>query len=184
MCTLNVTNWFSHQLTEVAYDLFLLQVHSHLENSKFHLHQTQNQQVKQYLTLGSKLASSAGQGHAIPHPHTPGQPLATVPIMRNGHMASVSDSSNPNSPVTLLTMTNHDSEVSRPMENRKCLNVNYDVAEYMELKLKELKMCLVLTGKGWNSIQEFEPQTRSHTDQLKVVIFVDFAILSPSTFCQ
>ncbi|XP_041819753.1 transcription factor EC isoform X6 [Chelmon rostratus] len=87
-------------------------VHSHLENSKFHLHQTQNQQVKQYLTLGSKLASSAGQGHAVPHPHTPGQPLATVPVMRNGHMASVSDSSNPNSPVTLLTMANHDSEVS------------------------------------------------------------------------
>ncbi|KAM3587312.1 uncharacterized protein V6R79_001632 [Siganus canaliculatus] len=85
-------------------------VHSHLENSKFHLHQSQNQQVKQYLTLGSKLASSAGQGHAVPHPHTPGQPLATVPIMRNGHMASVSDSSNPNSPVTLLTMANHDSE--------------------------------------------------------------------------
>ncbi|XP_070848190.1 transcription factor EC isoform X5 [Chaetodon trifascialis] len=32
--------------------------------------------------------------------------------MRNGHMASVSDGSNPNSPVTLLTMANHDSEVS------------------------------------------------------------------------
>ncbi|XP_070848187.1 transcription factor EC isoform X2 [Chaetodon trifascialis] len=79
-------------------------VHSHLENSKFHLHQTQNQQVKQYLTLGSK------QGHAVTHPHTPGQPLATVPVMRNGHMASVSDGSNPNSPVTLLTMANHDSE--------------------------------------------------------------------------
>ncbi|KAA8580079.1 hypothetical protein FQN60_005614 [Etheostoma spectabile] len=87
-------------------------VQSHLENSKFHLHQTQNQQVKQYLTLGSKLASSAGQGHAVPHPHAPGQPLATVPIMRNGHMASVSDGSNPNSPVTLLTMASHDSEVS------------------------------------------------------------------------
>ncbi|XP_032361329.1 transcription factor EC isoform X2 [Etheostoma spectabile] len=85
-------------------------VQSHLENSKFHLHQTQNQQVKQYLTLGSKLASSAGQGHAVPHPHAPGQPLATVPIMRNGHMASVSDGSNPNSPVTLLTMASHDSE--------------------------------------------------------------------------
>ncbi|XP_068163084.1 transcription factor EC isoform X2 [Antennarius striatus] len=85
-------------------------VHSHLENSKFHLHQTQNQQVKQYLTLGSKLASSAGQGPAVPHPHTPGQALATVPIMRNGHMVSVSDGSNPNSPVTLLSMANHDSE--------------------------------------------------------------------------
>ncbi|XP_031721608.1 transcription factor EC isoform X3 [Anarrhichthys ocellatus] len=91
-------------------DLQLLQVQSHLENSKFHLHQTQNQQVKQYLTLGSKLASSAGQGHAVLHPHAPGQPLATVPIMRNGHMPSLSDGSNPNSPVTLLSMANHDSE--------------------------------------------------------------------------
>eukprot|EP00064_Thunnus_orientalis_P005931 superscaffoldBa00000598_g5945 len=93
-------------LTEIQ----LLQVQNHLENSKFHLHQTQNQPVKQYLTLGSKLASSAGGGHAVPHPHAQGQPLATVPIMRNGHMPSVSDSSNPNSPVTLLTMANHDSE--------------------------------------------------------------------------
>uniref|UniRef100_A0A3Q3IJP5 Transcription factor EC n=1 Tax=Monopterus albus TaxID=43700 RepID=A0A3Q3IJP5_MONAL len=85
-------------------------VQSHLENSKFHFHQTQNQQGKQYLTLGSKLASSAGQGHAMPHPHIPGQPLATVPMIRNGHMPPVSDSSNPNSPVTLHTMANHDSE--------------------------------------------------------------------------
>ncbi|XP_056133303.1 transcription factor EC isoform X2 [Lampris incognitus] len=93
-------------LTEIQ----LLQVQNHLENSKFHLHQTQTQQVKQYLTLGSKLAASVGPGHAVPHPHTPGQPLAAVPIMRNGHMPSVSDGSNPNSPVTLLTLANHDSE--------------------------------------------------------------------------
>ncbi|KAF7229070.1 transcription factor EC isoform X3 [Nothobranchius furzeri] len=85
-------------------------VQNHLDNSKFHLHQSQNQPVKQYLTLGSKLASSAGPGHTVPHPHTTGQPLATVPIMRNGHMPPVSDGSNPNSPVTLLTMANHDSE--------------------------------------------------------------------------
>lgn len=101
---------------------FSPQVQSHLENSKFHLHQTQNQQVKQYFTLGSKLASSGGQGHAVPHPHTPGQALATVPIMRNGHVASVSDSSNPNSPVTLLTMTNHDSEVSGQEIEQKTIN--------------------------------------------------------------
>ncbi|XP_008399253.1 transcription factor EC isoform X7 [Poecilia reticulata] len=85
-------------------------VQSHLENSKFHLHQSQNQPVKQYLTLGSKLASSTGSGHAVPHPHAPGQPLATVPIMRNGHMPAVSDGSSPNSPVTLLTMGNHEGE--------------------------------------------------------------------------
>ncbi|XP_024913391.1 transcription factor EC isoform X4 [Cynoglossus semilaevis] len=93
-------------LTEIQ----LLQVQSHLENSKFHLHQGQGQQVKQYLTLGSKLASSAGQGHSVSHPHTPGQPLATMPVLRNGSMPSMSDGSNPNSPVTLLTMTSQDSE--------------------------------------------------------------------------
>ncbi|XP_032446022.1 transcription factor EC isoform X7 [Xiphophorus hellerii] len=87
-------------------------VQSHLENSKFHLHQSQNQPGKQYLTLGSKLASSTGSGHTVPHPHAPGQPLATVPIMRNGHMPAVSDGSSPNSPVTLLTMGNHEGEVS------------------------------------------------------------------------
>ncbi|KAM9772178.1 transcription factor EC isoform 3-T3 [Syngnathus typhle] len=86
-------------------------VQSQLDNTKFHLHQSQSQQVKQYLTLGSKLASSAAaQGHAVPHPHAPGQPLPTVPIMRNGHMGSINDGSNPDSPVTLMTMANHDGE--------------------------------------------------------------------------
>ncbi|MED6238237.1 hypothetical protein ATANTOWER_013970 [Ataeniobius toweri] len=85
-------------------------VQSHLENSKFHLHQSQIQPVKQYLTLGSKLASSAGTGHTVSHPHAPGQPLANVPVMRNGHMPAISDGSNPNSPITLLTMGNHDGE--------------------------------------------------------------------------
>ena len=115
-------NSFSSKLKLSGCFCFLPQVQSHLENSKFHLHQTQNQQVKQYFTLGSKLASSGGQGHAVPHPHAPGQALATVPIMRNGHVAPVSDSSNPNSPVTLLTMTSHDSEVSG-QETRKTLSV-------------------------------------------------------------
>ncbi|XP_050964547.1 transcription factor EC isoform X2 [Labeo rohita] len=83
------------------------EVQNHLENSKYHLHQTQAQQVKQYLTLGSKLAS---QAHPVGHPH-PGQALGTVPVMRNGHMPPVSDSSTPGSPVTLLTLANnHDSE--------------------------------------------------------------------------
>ncbi|XP_051546903.1 transcription factor EC-like isoform X3 [Myxocyprinus asiaticus] len=82
-------------------------VQSHLENSKYHLHQTQAQQVKQYLTLGSKIAS---QAHPIAHPH-PGQALGTVPVMRNVHqMPPVSDSSTPGSPLTLLTLANHESE--------------------------------------------------------------------------
>nr|XP_005164592.1 transcription factor EC isoform X1 [Danio rerio] len=90
-------------LTEIQ----LLPVQSHLENSKYHLNQTQAQQVKQYLALGSKLAS---QAHPVAHP-LPGQALGTVPVMRNGHMPPVSDSSTPGSPVTLLTLANNqDSE--------------------------------------------------------------------------
>ncbi|XP_029598162.1 transcription factor EC isoform X3 [Salmo trutta] len=85
------------------------QVQSHLEGSKFHLHQAQSQQVKQYLTLGSKV--SGGQGG---HPHPTGQGgqlLGTVPVMRNCHMAPLSNGSTPSSPVTLLTLaSNHDSE--------------------------------------------------------------------------
>uniref|UniRef100_A0AAY4EU13 Transcription factor EC n=2 Tax=Denticeps clupeoides TaxID=299321 RepID=A0AAY4EU13_9TELE len=84
------------------------QVQSHLENSKYHLHQAQAQQVKQYLSIGTKLAS---QAHPGPHPHAV-QPLGAVPVMRNGHMPPVSDCSTPNSPVTLLTLapTSHDTE--------------------------------------------------------------------------
>ncbi|XP_061817438.1 transcription factor EC isoform X5 [Nerophis lumbriciformis] len=85
-------------------------VQNQLETSKFHLHQSQNQQVKQYLTLGSKLASSA-----VPHPPQP-PPHPHAPIMRNGHMASVNEpGSDPDSPVTLMTMGGHDSEF--PMDD-------------------------------------------------------------------
>ncbi|KAJ8006792.1 hypothetical protein DPEC_G00110890 [Dallia pectoralis] len=83
------------------------EVPGHLEGSKFHLHPAQGQQVKQYLTLGSKLAGGQG-GHL--HAQA-GQQLGNVPVMRNGHMASVSGSSSPSSPVTLLSLTgSHDSE--------------------------------------------------------------------------
>ncbi|KAK3544679.1 hypothetical protein QTP86_026167 [Hemibagrus guttatus] len=79
------------------------QVQNHLENSKYHVQQFQAQQVKQYLTLGTKLAGQA-------HPHQ-GQALGTMPVMRNGHMTPVSDNSTPGSPVTLFTIANsHDTE--------------------------------------------------------------------------
>ncbi|XP_041935326.1 transcription factor EC isoform X3 [Alosa sapidissima] len=82
------------------------QVQSHIENPKYHLHQAQ----AQYLTLSSKLA---GQAHPGPHPHA-GQPLGTVPVMRNGHMPPQGDGSTPGSPIHLLTLatSSHDSEVS------------------------------------------------------------------------
>ncbi|KAJ8262258.1 hypothetical protein GJAV_G00164400 [Gymnothorax javanicus] len=78
-------------LTEVQ----LLPVQSHLENSKFHHIQGPAQQVKQYLTLGSKIGE---QGHPVTQPHS-GQSL-----MRGGHLPPISDGSTPGSPVTLLTL--------------------------------------------------------------------------------
>lgn len=85
------------------------QVQNHLDSSKYHLHQAQAQQVKQYLTLGTKLPGQA-------HPH-PGQALGTMPVMLNGHMTPVSDNSTPGSPVTLFTLANsHDTEVSTMLQ--------------------------------------------------------------------
>ncbi|XP_029103392.1 transcription factor EC-like isoform X2 [Scleropages formosus] len=77
-------------------------VQCHLESSKYHIPPAPGQQVKQYLS----------QGPPGVHPHShPGQPLAAVPVMRNGHMAPPSDGSTPGSPVTLLTLTSgHESE--------------------------------------------------------------------------
>ncbi|KAL0962701.1 hypothetical protein UPYG_G00344230 [Umbra pygmaea] len=91
-------------LTEIQ----VLPVPSHLDGSKFHLHHAaQGQQAKQYMTLGSKLAGGQG-GHLH---QQGGQPLGTVPVMRNGHVASVSDGSTPSSPVTMLALAgSHDSE--------------------------------------------------------------------------
>lgn len=81
------------------------QVQNHLENSKYHLQQAQTQQVKQYLTLGTKLTGQA-------HPH-PGQALGTMPVMHSDHITPVSDNSMPGSPVTLFTFANnHHTEVS------------------------------------------------------------------------
>ncbi|XP_076861054.1 transcription factor EC isoform X2 [Brachyhypopomus gauderio] len=78
-------------------------VQNHLETAKYHLHHTQAQQVKQYLSLGSKLA---GQ----PHPN-PGQAPGTMPVLRNGHMPPISESSSVGSPITLLTLaSSHDGE--------------------------------------------------------------------------
>lgn len=78
--------------------LCLLQVQTHLENSKFHLHSAQAQQVKQYLALGAHV----------------GQPMGSIPMMRNGHAPSPGDGINPGSPVTLMSLpaAGHESEVS------------------------------------------------------------------------
>lgn len=119
-----------------------MKVQSHLENSKYHINQTQTQQVKQYLALGSKLAS---QVHPVAHTH-PGQALGTVPVMRNGHMPPVSDSSTPGSPVTLLTLANnHDSEVCKP----------YDLLSlYVCVCSHQYSDLITFTMKGWVSFSD------------------------------
>lgn len=144
------------------------QVPSHLENSKFHHHQSQSQPVKQYLTLGSKLASSPGPGHTVPHPHSAGQLLATVPIMRNGHMPPVSDGSNPNSPVTLLNMANHDSEVSW---NR---SQELKTADYVEVKLRDRTQNV--PGKGEIATKTFSHIVWHGSRTGGVITFEDFAM--------
>lgn len=75
------------------------QVQTHLENqSRYHIQQSQRHQVKQYLTLDTKLSS---QTLSLSHSHTI-QPAGVTSILRNGHMAPVSSTGAPESPVTKL----------------------------------------------------------------------------------
>lgn len=75
------------------------QVQTHLENqSRYHIQQSQRHQVKQYLTLDTKLSS---QTLSLSHSHTV-QPTGVTSILRNGHMPPVSDIGTPESPVTKL----------------------------------------------------------------------------------
>ncbi|XP_042322378.1 transcription factor EC isoform X2 [Sceloporus undulatus] len=77
-------------------------VQTHLENpTRYHIQQTQRHQVKQYLTLDTKLSSqtlSLSHSHSI---HSSG----VTPTLRSGHMPPTSDISTSGSPVTkLLTL--------------------------------------------------------------------------------
>ncbi|KAI1882223.1 hypothetical protein AGOR_G00248470 [Albula goreensis] len=90
-------------LTEIQ----LLPVQNHLENSKFHLQRTQTQQVKQYLTLGSKLTGP------VPLSHT-GQPLGTMPAVRNRHLPPGANGGTPENSTPLM-MLGQDSEF--PMDD-------------------------------------------------------------------
>ncbi|KAK2517060.1 Tfec [Columba livia] len=82
-------------LTDCTY----YKVQTHLENqSRYHLQQIQRHQVKQYLTLDTKVSS---QTLSLAHSHTI-QPTGVTSILRNGHMPPVSDIGTPESPVTKL----------------------------------------------------------------------------------
>uniref|UniRef100_H3AZE9 Transcription factor EB n=1 Tax=Latimeria chalumnae TaxID=7897 RepID=H3AZE9_LATCH len=77
----------------------VLKVQTHLENpTKYHIQQSQRQQVKQYLstTFGNKFAT-----HTSPMGHSP-QPLAASPGMRTDQLISSSaGNSAPNSPMAM-----------------------------------------------------------------------------------
>uniref|UniRef100_A0A493TU12 Transcription factor EC n=1 Tax=Anas platyrhynchos platyrhynchos TaxID=8840 RepID=A0A493TU12_ANAPP len=83
------------------------EVQTHLENqSRYHIQQSQRHQVKQYLTLDTKLSS---QTLSLSHSHTI-QPAGVTSILRNGHMPPVSDIGTPESPVTKLLALGGDHE--------------------------------------------------------------------------
>ncbi|KAM9277348.1 LOW QUALITY PROTEIN: transcription factor EC [Cariama cristata] len=89
--------WCS-QVTMLEYSWYG-QVQTHLENqSRYHIQQSQRHQVKQYLTLDTKLSS---QTLSLSHSHTI-QPAGVTSILRTGHMPPVSDIGTPESPVTKL----------------------------------------------------------------------------------
>eukprot|EP00062_Callorhinchus_milii_P009837 gi/632954071/ref/XP_007892767.1/ PREDICTED: transcription factor EC isoform X1 [Callorhinchus milii] len=91
------------------------QLQTHLENpTKYHIHQAQRQQMKQFLTLGSKLSS---QNFSISHSH-PAQPVGTTHIMRNGHIPPGNESNTPDSPITLLSLgANHENEMDEVIDD-------------------------------------------------------------------
>ncbi|XP_072257646.1 transcription factor EC isoform X3 [Pyxicephalus adspersus] len=88
-----------------------LQVQTHLENpAKYHLQQTQRQQVKQYLTLGTKFSA---QALSYSHSHSV-QPVGVTPPVRNGHISPTAESCTANTTVSkLLTLDScHENEHS------------------------------------------------------------------------
>ncbi|KAF4800253.1 Transcription factor EC [Turdus rufiventris] len=86
-------------LQQLEKKLLFLKVQTHLENqSRYHIQQSQRHQVKQYLTLDTKLSS---QTLSLSHSHTI-QPVGVTSILRNGHMPPVSSIGTPESPVTKL----------------------------------------------------------------------------------
>ncbi|XP_073508019.1 transcription factor EC isoform X1 [Phyllobates terribilis] len=88
-------------------DCSYYEVQAHLDNpTKYHLQQSQRQQVKQYLTIGTKFSAQA-----LSYSHT--QPAGITPPLQNGHMSPVAESCTPNGTVSkILTLgNNHENEM-------------------------------------------------------------------------
>ncbi|XP_042198153.1 transcription factor EB isoform X2 [Callorhinchus milii] len=103
----------------------ILKVQTHLENpTKYHIRQSQRQQVKQYLstTLGNKLASQA-----LTAGHSPQAPTVS-PGLRNDHVISTSTgNSAPNSPMALLNIgSNPEREMDDVIDDIISLESSYN----------------------------------------------------------
>ncbi|XP_069832455.1 transcription factor EC isoform X2 [Dendropsophus ebraccatus] len=99
-----------------------LTVQTHLENpTKYHLQQSQRQQVKQYLTIGTKFSTQA-----LSYSHT--QPAGITPPLRNGHMSPVAESCTPNGTVSkILTLgNNHENEMEDVIDDIISLETSFN----------------------------------------------------------
>ncbi|XP_056429834.1 transcription factor EC [Hyla sarda] len=84
-----------------------LTVQAHLDNpTKYHLQQSQRQQVKQYLTIGNTFSAPA-----LSYSHA--QPAGVTPPLQNGHMSPVAESCTPNGTISnILNLgNNHENEM-------------------------------------------------------------------------
>ncbi|XP_030072965.1 transcription factor EC isoform X2 [Microcaecilia unicolor] len=74
-------------------------IQEHLDNTtKYHIQQNQRQQVKQYVSLETKLTNQAlsfSRSHGV-------HPIGITPVLRHEHMSPVSDSCSTESPVASL----------------------------------------------------------------------------------
>ncbi|XP_077329408.1 transcription factor EC isoform X1 [Lithobates pipiens] len=108
-------------LTDCSY----YEVQTHLENpAKYHLQQAQRQQVKQYLTLGTKFSAqtlSYSRSHSI-------QPVGITPPVRNGNMSPVAESCTANDTVSkLLTLDScHGNEMDDVIDDIISLETSFN----------------------------------------------------------
>ncbi|XP_069832449.1 transcription factor EC isoform X1 [Dendropsophus ebraccatus] len=103
-------------------DCSYYEVQTHLENpTKYHLQQSQRQQVKQYLTIGTKFSTQA-----LSYSHT--QPAGITPPLRNGHMSPVAESCTPNGTVSkILTLgNNHENEMEDVIDDIISLETSFN----------------------------------------------------------
>ncbi|XP_041050944.1 transcription factor EB isoform X1 [Carcharodon carcharias] len=135
---INVSNSASYQPRPLV-PVEVLKVETHLENpTKYHIQQSQRQQVKQYLstTLGNKFAVqplSMGHSHSV-------QSLAVSPSLRNDHvMSSSTGNSAPNSPMAMLNIgSNPEQEMGDVIDDIISLESSYndDILGYTDPALQ------------------------------------------------